>query len=171
FMQDKRLSAADIGTAVHAVMQHISFEEKMGSAEIRSFIDTLVGRELLSPDEAKAIRVKDVEALYESEIAERLSNAVNIKREVPFTYAKKDEEGDSQIVQGIIDCLFEEEDGWVLLDYKTDRVSQISDVPKEMSARYEIQLSVYQEAVEAILKIPIKERLLYLFSSGEEVKI
>lgn len=171
FMQDKRLSAADIGTAVHAVMQHISFEEKMGAAEIKSFIDTLVGREILSADEAKAIRVKDVEAFYESEIAKRLSNALNIKREVPFTYAKKDEEGDYQIVQGIIDCLFEEEDGWVLLDYKTDRVSQISDVPKEMSARYEIQLSVYQEAVEAILKIPIKERLLYLFSSGEEVKI
>jgi len=170
-MQDKRLSAADIGTAVHAVMQHISFEEKMGAAEIKSFIDTLVGREILSADEAKAIRVKDVEAFYESEIAKRLSNALNIKREVPFTYAKKDEEGDYQIVQGIIDCLFEEEDGWVLLDYKTDRVSQISDVPKEMSARYEIQLSVYQEAVEAILKIPIKERLLYLFSSGEEVKI
>lgn len=171
FMQDKRLSAADIGTAVHAVMQHISFKEKMEAAEIKAFIGTLTGREILSAEEAKAIRVKDIEAFYKSEIAERLSNALTIKREVPFTYAKQDETGDYQIVQGIIDCLFEEEDGWVLLDYKTDRVSQISDVPREMSARYEVQLSVYQEAVEAILKIPIKERLLYLFSSGEEVKI
>lgn len=171
FMQEKRLSAADIGTAVHAVMQHIPFGEKMAYAEIKEFIATLVGREILSPEEAKAIRVKDVEAFYDSDIAKRLSNALNVKREVPFTYAKQDGDGDHQIIQGIVDCLFEEEDGWVLLDYKTDRVSQIPDVPKEMAARYEIQLSVYQEAVEAILRIPIKERLLYLFASGEEVKV
>ena len=171
FMQDKRLSAADIGTAVHAVMQHIPLDKKLSSAEIKEFIQTLVGREILSSDEAKAIKIIDVEAFYGSGIAHRLSKSENVKREVPFTYAKEDVEGDHQIIQGIVDCLFEEEDGWVLLDYKTDRVSQIPDIPREMSARYGIQLSVYQEAVEAILRIPIKERLLYLFASGEEVKL
>ena len=59
----------------------------------------------------------------------------------------------------------------MLLDYKTDRTWGISDVQAEMTARYGVQLSVYEEAVESILRVPIKERLLYLFASEKEVKI
>jgi len=58
-----------------------------------------------------------------------------------------------------------------LLDYKTDRVTQITDVKYEMAERYGVQLTVYQEAVESILKIPVKERLLYLFAANQEVNI
>ena len=127
--------------------------------------------EILSREEGRAIRVREIAAFYSSDTARRLMEAKQIKREVPFTYAKEDEEGDYQIIQGIVDCLFEEEDGWVLLDYKTDRLYQIEDVQSEMSARYEVQLTVYTEAVEAILKVPIKEKLLYLFSAEKEVRI
>ncbi|TWT27960.1 helicase-exonuclease AddAB subunit AddA [Planomicrobium sp. CPCC 101110] len=171
FMQEKRLSAADVGTAVHAVMQHIPLDRKLAAAEIREFVDALVGMEILSPDEGKAINVREIERFYESDIAGRLMKATNIKREVPFTYAREDADGDRQIIQGIVDCLFEEPDGWVLLDYKTDRIRQLSDVPHEMAARYTVQLAVYQEAVEAILRIQIKERSLYLFAAGHEVRI
>ncbi|ANU10323.1 ATP-dependent nuclease subunit A [Planococcus antarcticus DSM 14505] len=171
FMMDKRLSAADVGTAVHAVMQHIPLDRTMDSAEIKEFIETLVGMEILSPDEGKAVKVEEIERFYASETASRLRSAKNIKREVPFTYAKADADGDHQIIQGIVDCLFEEPDGWVLLDYKTDRVTHISDVTMEMNERYAVQLTVYQEAVEAVLRIPIKERLLYLFAASQEVNI
>src|SRR5690606_3832141 len=123
--------------------------------EIKELIETLVGMEILSPDEGEAVKVKEIENFFSGELSLRLANAKSIKREVPFTYAKQDSEGDYQIIQGIVDCLFEEEDGWVLLDYKTDRVYGIPDLQKEMASRYEVQLSVYQEAVEAILQIPI----------------
>ncbi|RAZ79512.1 helicase-exonuclease AddAB subunit AddA [Planococcus halotolerans] len=171
FLQEKRLAAADIGTAVHSLMQHIPLDRQLSAAEIKEQIDTLVGMEILSPEEGKAIRVQEIAAFYSSETAHRLLNAKQIKREVPFTYAKEDAEGDYQIIQGIVDCLFEEEDGWVLLDYKTDRLYQIDDIETEMSARYEVQLSVYTEAVEAILKVSIKEKLLYLFSAEKEVTV
>ena len=171
FMQEKRLSAADIGTAVHAVMQHIPLDRKLDRDEIGELLETLVGKEIITAEESKAVKVKEIESFYASETAQRLLQSKNIKREVPFTYAKEDHEGDHQIIQGIVDCLFEEEDGWVLLDYKTDRTRGMSDVQAEMAARYEVQLSVYQEAVESILRIPIKERLLYLFASEKEVKI
>lgn len=171
FMQDKQLSAADVGTAVHAVMQHIPLDKRMAAPEIKELIETLVGMEILSPDEGEAVKVKEIENFFSGELSLRLANAKSIKREVPFTYAKQDSEGDYQIIQGIVDCLFEEEDGWVLLDYKTDRVYGIPDLQKEMASRYEVQLSVYQEAVEAILQIPIKERVLYLFAAGQQVEI
>lgn len=165
FMQDKQLSAADVGTAVHAVMQHISLNKKMSLDEIKYFINELVGNEILSEDEGKSVRASSISKFYASELYGRLSNAKTVKREVPFTYAKPDKDGDYQIIQGIIDCLFEEEDGWVVLDYKTDRVSNIVDVKQEMASRYGVQLAVYQEAAEAILQIQIKERLLYLFAA------
>lgn len=171
FLQEKRLAASDIGTAVHSLMQHIPLDIKLSAAEISEQVETLVGMEILSPEEGKAIRVREIAAFYSSETARRLMQAKQVKREVPFTYAKEDAEGDYQIIQGIVDCLFEEEDGWVLLDYKTDRLYQIEDIQSEMSARYEVQLTVYTEAVEAILKVPIKEKLLYLFSAEKEVKI
>lgn len=171
FMMDKRLSGADIGTAVHAIMQHIPLDRSLDSTEIKEFIDTLVGREILSLDEGKAVKVEEIERFYASETAARLRSAKNIKKEVPFTYAKKDADGDYQIIQGIVDCLFEEQDGWVLLDYKTDRVTHVHDVSEEMAERYSVQLTVYQEAVESILKISVKERLLYLFAANQEVNI
>ncbi|HSP22538.1 MAG TPA: 3'-5' exonuclease, partial [Planococcus sp. (in: firmicutes)] len=171
FMQEKRLSAADVGTAVHAVMQHIPLDKKMSVPEIQEFIEELVGKELLSEDEGKAVRSSSISKFYSSDLYGRLSRAKNIKREVPFTYAKQDQDGDHQIIQGIIDCLFEEEGGWVLLDYKTDNVLGIADIGQEMASRYGVQLAVYQEAAEAILQIRIKERLLYLFAAERTEKI
>ena len=60
---------------------------------------------------------------FETNIAKRLMVAEEVFRELPFTYAHDGGDGDYQILQGIADCLFKEKDGWVLLDYKTDRVS------------------------------------------------
>ncbi|AQQ55121.1 helicase-exonuclease AddAB subunit AddA [Planococcus lenghuensis] len=171
FMQEDRLTAADIGTAVHAVMQHLPLDKSLNAEEVKAFIDELVGRELLTPDEGNAVDPAGIVRFYDSDIWKRLRNAKAIKREVPFTYGREDQDGDHQIVQGIIDCLFEEEDGWVLLDYKTDRTRQIADVPKEMAERYGVQLTAYEEAVENILLIHVKERVLYLFDADQEVRI
>jgi ATP-dependent helicase/nuclease subunit A len=171
FLMDRKLSAADVGTAVHTVMQHLPLKRRLTLDEIRLFLDELVGREILTPEEAQAIRAEQVEAFFDSNTAQRLMNADDIKREVPFTYARADEDGEHQIVQGIVDCLFLEDGEWVLLDYKTDQTRQMSDIASAMKERYSVQLSVYQEAVEAILRIPIKQRILYLFSTSDEVEV
>ncbi len=63
------------------------------------------------------------------------------------------------LIQGIIDVFFEEEDGIVLLDYKTDAISSM----KELWNRYETQLDYYQEAVRKLSGKPVKERILYSF--------
>ena len=93
---------------------------------------------------------------------------------MPFTYAFDDSDGDYQILQGIADCLFEEQDGWVLLDYKTDRVrgrfGSDEEVDAEMQVRYGIQLNLYKKAIEEIVKIDIKEMVLYLFDGAEDCK-
>lgn len=80
---------------------------------------------------------------------------------------------DLTLIQGIIDVFWEEEDGIVVLDYKTDRV----DTGKQLSDRYAAQLALYGEALERIYNpdenraIKVKERILYSFRLGEVVPV
>lgn len=55
---------------------------------------------------------------------------------------------------------FVEEDGLVLLDYKTDSVRSMA----ELWNRYEAQMNYYQEALQKLMCRPVKERILYSFS-------
>ena len=71
------------------------------------------------------------------------------------------------LIQGIIDVFFEEPDGIVLLDYKTDRVKS----SRELAGRYHAQLELYQEAIERSTGKKVKERLLYSFCLGEVVSV
>lgn len=78
------------------------------------------------------------------------------------------------LIQGIIDVFFEEEDGFVVLDYKTDAVS----TPEELVKRYQVQLDYYSEALEQISGYPsekgskpVKERILYSFKLGREITV
>lgn len=50
------------------------------------------------------------------------------------------------LVQGIIDVYFQEEDGLVVLDYKTDRVNRA----EELTERYHAQLDYYGRALEQL---------------------
>ena len=93
--------------------------------------------------------------------------------EVPTTANSSKQEESLTLIQGIIDVFWEEEDGIVVLDYKTDRV----DTPKQLSDRYAAQLRLYGEALERIYNpdgernIKVKERLLYSFRLGEVIPV
>lgn len=105
-----------------------------------------------------------------------MSKSENINRERAFQInipaseydpslsdASKDEK---IILQGIIDCFFEEPDGFVLFDYKTDKVKNGS---KEIKEKYKKQLELYSRAIEELMEKPVKETYLYLFDTNEVV--
>ena len=77
------------------------------------------------------------------------------------------------LIQGIIDVFWIEEDGIVVLDYKTDRVK----TGKELADRYASQLKLYGEALERIYNhgsertLRVKERLLYSFRLGAVIPV
>jgi CheY-like chemotaxis protein/anti-sigma regulatory factor (Ser/Thr protein kinase) len=71
------------------------------------------------------------------------------------------------LIQGIIDVWFEEDDGIVLLDYKTDKVRS----GDELVSRYKVQLDYYQEALERITDKKVKERIIYSFTLGEAIEV
>ena len=83
------------------------------------------------------------------------------------------ESGDLTLIQGIIDVFWEEEDGIVVLDYKTDRV----ETAGQLKDRYAAQLALYGEALERLFasengqRKRVKERLLYSFRLGELIPV
>lgn len=175
FLQEEtNLTGAEAGTAIHAFMQNVDLQEEKSKDQVLLFAERLTEREILTKAEQSAIDPSKIVPFFQSAIAERLRNAQEVMREFPFTYALEDADGDKQIIQGVVDCLFLEDDGrWVLLDYKTDRVKHLvkedTVLHQEMKKRYELQLSLYSQAIEAILQVEIKEKVLYLFDVNRTV--
>lgn len=71
------------------------------------------------------------------------------------------------LVQGIIDVYFQEEDGLVVLDYKTDRVNRA----EELTERYHAQLDYYGRALEQLTGKKVKEKVIYSFTLGETITL
>ena len=95
-----------------------------------------------------------------------------------FTLKNKEAfEGESVLVQGVIDCLYEDENGeLILFDYKTDRVDEKlakdRDRVKEiMTERHGTQLKYYKIACEKIFKKNVSKIYIYPFDAGYEVEI
>ncbi|WP_010286801.1 helicase-exonuclease AddAB subunit AddA [Kurthia massiliensis] len=170
FMQQRTMTAAEAGTAMHTVMQHAPQQGFKTIAEVASFVEKLVDKELLTPSEGKTVYYKNVLSFFDTNIGHVFQQAKSLHRELPFTYRRADEDGDDQIVQGIIDCLIETTDGeWILLDYKTDHLQHVEDPESVLRDRYAVQLDIYTEAIEHILSIRIAQKVIYAFDIAKTV--
>ncbi len=185
FLQEKKgLSASERGTAVHFIMQKLNLEKVHTRDEIKEQINEMKNNNLLSEDEVKAVDKINFLGFFRSNLGKRMLTAYNenrlVKRELPFyteisslnidsTLPEKLYGKENVRLQGIIDCIFEEEDGIVLLDYKTDYV--VEGMEEEIIEKYRVQLKYYKDAVEKITGKKVKESYLYLFGLGKEVII
>lgn len=174
FLQEKALSSTEIGTVIHTVMQHMPQQGFSDVEEVEAYLGMLVDRKLLTPAETEVVDSYKIMHFFLTDIGQRFTRAKQVYRELPFTLSIVDEEGDSQIVQGILDCLMEDENGrWVLLDYKTDRIlAPFQEEPyltNEMKKRYGVQLRIYSQAVESILQVKVDEKILYLYNAQKEL--
>ncbi|WP_010529897.1 helicase-exonuclease AddAB subunit AddA [Lentibacillus jeotgali] len=183
FMQKQQtITAAERGTAMHTVMQHISLKKPLQPDEIAEFVESLVEREMLTRKEADVIDIHAVEAFFRTRIGQLVMNAPFIYREVPFSltlpadevYANWTGETDEHVlIQGVIDCVIPMDGGWVILDYKTDTITgDVTDRVKDnLSKRYEVQMDLYKQALQRIWKEPVKSAYLYFFACQLELKI
>ena len=98
----------------------------------------------------------------------RLFREKHFMRALPYysLFPERAEE-DEVLLQGIIDAFIVEDDGIILVDYKTDRVKS----EEELRERYRKQIMLYSDALEAILGKRVKRRVLYSFYLAKEVEI
>jgi len=105
-----------------------------------------------------------VESVTTSDLwARSLSSSIRLV-EVPFEVLLEKEAAVPTIVRGSVDLAFKEDGGWVLVDYKTDRVGR--DNVQALLQKYEAQLRMYQEAWTRCTGEPVAEIGIYLVSDG-----
>ncbi len=94
--------------------------------------------------------------------------------EIPFAY--RDEAGRfhdpdpdlppgvPRIIEGVVDLIFREDGGWVVVDYKTD-VGADPEFPRRLES-YRRQVELYAAAWSAMTGEPVKERVLLFTAPG-----
>jgi ATP-dependent helicase/nuclease subunit A len=158
--------ATDIGTATHLVLQHLDFSRACDALDLRNQFDELVARKLVKPAEARLIAAEGIEWLVNSEIGKLLrTHAKTLLRELPIFYAlpslqletnqpiESDDPLDQIMIRGRLDVLIPTPAGYILIDYKTDRVT--SETVQSRADFYRGQMDLYREAVEKITRRPV----------------
>ena len=171
--EEETLTGAPRGTAYHRVMELLDFEKMYDRQTLETEINTFVEQGRMTREMADSVRTADVLGFLDSSVGKRMRTSADcgkLWKEQPFVLGipgqelyKDEPEGDFALVQGIIDVYFEEEDGLVVLDYKTDKVYKI----EELVEKYHAQLDYYGRALEQITGKKVKEKVLYSFTLGE----
>ena len=169
------------GSAYHRVMELMDFTIALKEGTMEHDVCEIRARAVEShripvADDA-LVSDEKVMAFMKTELARRMGRAQEtgkLHKEQPFmmgvkanTVKPEFSEQEDILVQGVIDVYFEEEDGLVLMDYKTDRVSEGDELVK----RYRTQLSYYAQALERLTHQKVKEKLIYSFALHQVIQV
>lgn len=185
FIERKGLSPVERGVAYHAVMQHLPLKPGLTAADVEGKLSDMVLRELITEEQRSVIDVESVLRFVQSEAWDRLVKSDKVYRELPFSVGLPAAEvygaepngmpldektaSDIVLVQGVIDCLFEEKGAWTMIDYKTDTLYE--GRLEALTEQYRLQLTVYAKAVEKSLGQPVTKKLLYFFDGAVVLEV
>ena len=161
FAADGEPTALSIGTAMHTALQRLPLGP-LDRAGAEAFIQTLHDSRLIGGAEAKALDPAALSWFSHTPLYERLCASRRSERELSFTYALDaaalyDTAAEERVLlQGVIDACCLEEDGWVLIDYKTD-APRPDDSEESLKARHRQQIRLYAAALAALTGRPVKQ--------------
>lgn len=190
---DEAVTGSMRGSAFHKVMELFDFSKltkevnsnrEAAEALLREQIAEMRQEQLLSEEYCQMLSVPRLAGFLQTEAALRMAEAARggrLYKEQPFVMGLAANRlkasfppEETVLIQGIIDVFFEEEDGYVVLDYKTDAVER----PEELVKRYQVQLAYYSEVLEQLSGYRkdgsgkrVKERIIYSFRLGQEIPL
>ena len=175
FQGQRPLTPAQQGTALHMVMQYLDFARTNTLEEIQEEIARLVARQFITPQQGEAVDGERVLAFFQSPLGQRLVASRLMEREFKFSmlvpaadYYPDAEAGEEVLLQGVVDCWFEEADGTVtVVDFKTDRVTE--HTVEARAREYRPQLEAYSRALSQALGLPVGRCVLWFFALGRDV--
>ena len=181
----EKITGARRGTIVHLIMEVLDFEKVNTESEIKAQIQDLVKRRIITEKESQVLSPRKIMRFFKSPIAKRMLSSKFVKREQKiYTQIKMNDiylndeifknnretyENESVMLRGVIDLYFEEDDGLVILDYKTDFVDENNK--KEIIHKYKKQIEIYADVLSKLTGKKVKEKYLYLFGIDEQVKV
>lgn len=176
--EERRLTGAERGTAVHTFFQYADFRQ--AEQDVSAEIQRLQTYGFLTQAQADVIEPELVTAFFQDELYERLRRSRRVLREQKFLVQCRDisaypeaaeilhryQDSDS-ILKGIIDLAFQEGDAFVLVDYKTDYVTRA----EELIDSYREQLMLYRGALQCITGLPVRQCYLYSTHLKKSIEI
>ena len=165
------VTGAQWGTLMHEAMQWLPVK-KYTQKSMTDMLDSLQAEGKFSDEERSLLSDRSLYGFFNSDLGQRLIASKRVERELPFSMLFDGnrvypdvEAGERLFLQGIIDTAFVEDDQWILVDYKTDRVKN----GDELVHRYKIQMDLYKEALETLTDMPVKASYIYSFRLHEAV--
>lgn len=185
--EEETLTGASRGSAYHKLLELLDFTADYGAErrdeyneseqKLTAAVEQLRQEGRLTDEMAECIRPRDILRFLGCGSGRRMADAARngkLYKEQPFVLSvdaseiyPEDRSGEKILVQGIIDVYFEEPDGLVVLDYKTDKVK----TGNELKEKYHAQLEYYAQALEQLTEKPVKEKIIYSFTLGEEIEV
>ena len=174
FLGAKGMTPAERGTALHDFMQFADF--RLAAVQPDAEFKRLVEQKFLTKEQAAAVDRRRVEAFFKSTLGRRILHAEQVWKEQRFiasvpaklidgTLSGEDGE-QSLILQGAVDCMFEENGVLFIVDFKTDRCYDKA----ELWGRYGTQLKLYGEAMAQVTGKKVAGCMLYSFWLNDVVE-
>ena len=177
--ETSQIGAAEKGTITHYVMQHLDLSKTNSVNEIEEQLTYMINSGIISQRQADVVDCESLYNFFISPVGIRLKGADRVERELDFYMEipanvinpdiPEHDKSEPVLLQGIADCVFFEGDNIVLLDYKTDNVTEES-VQKRADS-YKTQIDYYAQALENILERPVNERYLYFLNLNKTIKM
>ncbi|MBQ8182513.1 MAG: helicase-exonuclease AddAB subunit AddA [Clostridia bacterium] len=163
------------GTAVHKFLELCDFHK--ASLNPESEMLRLKENGSMTEKELEVLDFTAVKKFFNSSIGERLLESDTVYKEYEFSFLKKAGDiynnltdfsaNEDVVIQGKFDCAFIENGEAVLIDYKTDNITD-ENVFREL---YSPQLQVYADALMECEGIRVKEKYLYSFKLKKFIEI
>ena len=181
--EKEKITGAERGTIVHLIMQVLDLNKVNNINDIKNQIEEFIKNGIITEKQSVVLNPFKIYKFFKSSIGKRMLNSEFLKREQAiYTQIKMKDvyiheqvlKGENSIyndetlmLRGIIDAYFEENGEIVLVDYKTDFVTEENkDV---VINRYKKQLDLYSEALENLTGKKVKEKCIYLFGIDEAI--
>ncbi len=167
------------GIVVHKLLELIDFRQQNPLVALQSQLKALVDEGSCSAALAAEIDLAMLTDFICGPLGQRAKASPELYRELAFTLLQPAVIVNSTLreedilVQGTIDLVFWQEDGWVLVDYKLSRShgGTKQELTAEVQKRYGWQLTCYRRALEAIWQKPVKECHVYFLPDRQDVKV
>ena len=163
FLSQAGMTPAERGTAMHTFLQFADYHA--AAADPRQELERLAEQGFLTPEQASVVSLKQVSALFDGALGQRILQSAQVHREVRFFLEYPAWEYDPTVtdrsamvvLQGVADCVLESDEGLTLIDFKTDRVKEA----EELIRRYGQQLRLYRRALLECFGKPVTETVIY----------
>ena len=171
----QKADATAYGNAIHSAMQYLNFAECSDLEGIRREIDRLTRQRFITGQQAQLIRPELIHNFLHTPLGQKIAQSDQLIREFKFSILIDGGQydpacaGEEILLQGVVDCALVEADGIILIDFKTDRVTE--ETVDIVAQRYRSQVQTYADALHLIYETDVKEAYLYFFRINRFVRV